>query len=146
MGTSDNKNSMKKKTLMILFLLGACSSKSLNLQPAIYSAQIDTEVALFEKTFDKDVAIDVVFVDNFSVVLTPNQAAVCIAGTRVEIKSGMKGRMLRYLVFHELGHCILGLHHWDEERDIMNASVFSAADVDTLIPLMHERYLDGIYQ
>lgn len=136
-----------KMKYLTLLLLVACNKNSLNLQPVIYSEAINAEVLRFEETFDTDVSIEVVYVDKFSAVVDSNQVAICIPNRRIEIKNGTKGKLLTYLVFHELGHCVLGLNHWDEELDIMNTFVvFPPSNMALAIEKMFLNYERGIYE
>lgn len=54
----------------------------------------------------------------------------------VHVLEGTKGNMLREVMFHELGHCLLNLEHSPDPRDIMYAFVdgkMSAQDIDRML-------------
>lgn len=133
---------------LILILLTACAGKSGGGYVEGHSSpELEKYIAEFEDTFDVDV--------NFEVALVPSLSSgsandgECIhpgAFRRVEIKEA-KGKKLRLLVFHELGHCALGIDHWDEEFDVMNTrpNLLVWADIENLIPQMVENYEAGIY-
>lgn len=65
----------------------------------------------------------------------------------IAISSTLKGtNMVEQVMFHELGHCWLGLGHWDDDIDLMNTFVMSpkrwARDRDKLIDTFFDRVND----
>lgn len=90
-------------------------------------------VALFEKTFKLKVDVPIFIVDEFSdkTGLKDETIGVCYYAwqyvpIRVELQRqymSLNPEGIEQLVFHELGHCVMKLHHNDKYPNIMEPSV-----------------------
>lgn len=114
------------KILIALLFLCACgkSGGSIAFVQGFTTTEMDAAVADFEDDFNVAVNFEVVYVDEFSQPHGQAQAYCYTGGTkRVEVLSEVEHNSEAYMkgiVYHELGHCALGLRHYDVDMDIMN--------------------------
>jgi hypothetical protein len=103
---------------LVLFLTNCGNSKIKHFK----NDRLLSAVNNFSKDFDIIVTTNVVFVDK----LPDESAGVCIPNeNRIELSSAYQNSdYLEPLVYHQLGHCVFGLPHFNEELDIMNYPLY----------------------
>lgn len=150
--------SMKTLILGTLLLLSACggggAGTSITWVKGYTTDELNSYIKEFEAKFNQKVKFEVLIVKKFSNYNSNNNATgECIESDgvkRVEILDSVLGQdvLLRYVTFHELGHCQLNLKHYDVTDDIMNTHInFSVgANLDWYFNKMLTRYKEHVYK
>lgn len=119
--------------IALLIAATACGKKPISFQPGHSTPYIRSVVSSFEQDFGVKVDIEVVLVKRFSNDV-PGALGVCIGnGLRVEILDDPRfviQQDLEPIIYHELGHCVLGLEHYEKDIDIMNAYIEAEVHFD----------------
>ena len=136
---------------LLLLALAGCGKSDLNFRPGYTTERLEEIIARFEVDFDAITAFEVVFVSQFAKPMPENTIAACFrTGSlrRVEINPSLENSIkLDTVVYHELGHCSLGLRHYEVESDIMNSIIRYNVinNFEEYRLKMIENYAEGVY-
>lgn len=121
---------MRMYILLSVMCLGCGQDQYVNQrsdEPLQVEPYIDPTVKDLVAQWDKDMSEagiphkKLMYMQSIAVTpIDPSKLGICIYGARsIEIQPGLSPQVLKAVVYHELGHCVLNQAHWGDYGDIM---------------------------